>query len=248
MKTTGKTILITGGNSGIGFEIARLLSVDNKVIIVGRSKQKLNAAHKQLPNTIIIQADITKEDDVNRLVDEINSTYNNLSVLINNAGFAYEYSIGEQADARTKAIAEFETNYFSPIRLIEKLLPLLKKQPESAIVNVTSAVALTPWIAVPTYSNSKAALRSYTQVLRHELKNTSVKVFELLPPLVDTPFTKNLAGAKYGMPAPEVAEVFLKAFNENQLEIPVGAAVNLRNGFFAEEGIINAFNIMNRLA
>lgn len=248
MQTAGKTILITGGSSGIGFEIAKLLSADNKVIIIGRNKQRLDEVHAKLPNTIAIQADVTNENDVNRLVNEINTKYNDLSVLINNAGFAHAYTLGENVDARTKAIAEFETNYFSPIRLTEKLLPVLKNQPESAVVNVTSAVALTPWIAIPTYSDSKAAFRSYTQVLRHELKSTSVKVFELLPPLVDTPFAEELNGKKYGMPVTDVAAGFLKGFKEDQFEIPVGVAIDLRNGFFAETARIGAFNAMNQLA
>jgi uncharacterized oxidoreductase len=245
MKTTGRTILITGGASGIGFEIARLLSTENKVIIVGRHMQKLQRAAAELPGVVTIQVDITKEDDVNRLVDEVNSRYSDLSVLVNNAGFAHAYTLGENADARTKAIAEFETNYFSPIRLTEKILPFLKKQAEAAIVNVTSAVALTPWVAVPTYSDSKAALHSYTQVLRHELRDTGVKVFELMPPLVDTPFAAELGGQANGMSAADVAAGFLKAFKEDLFEIPVGGAVDLYNGFFA--GTKDAFNALNRL-
>ncbi|HEY0261660.1 MAG TPA: SDR family NAD(P)-dependent oxidoreductase [Chitinophagales bacterium] len=245
MKTTGKTILITGGGSGIGFEIAKLLSAENKVIIVGRTKQRLDEAVAKLPNVIAISADITNEKDVNRLVDEINSKYSDLSMLINNAGIGYSHKVSEALDVYAKALSEFTTNYFAPIRLVEKLLPVLRKQSEAAIVNVTSAVALTPWLIIPTYSDSKAALRSYTQVLRHELKDTSVKVFELLPPLVDTELTTELGGKQHGIPASEVADALIQGLQNDHYEIPVGHTLALYNGFFA--GTKGAFNAMNRL-
>ncbi len=245
MKIENKTILITGGGSGIGLEIAKLLSANNTVIIAGRNAQKINAAAQSLPNVIALQADITIEADVNRLVEEISTKYANLSVLINNAGHAYVYTLSDTSNTFEKATAEFATNYFAPIRLTEKLLPILKKQPEAAIVNVSSIVGLAPGASLPTYSDTKAALHSYTQTLRHALaKETAIKVFELMPPLVDTEFSAEIGGKEHGMPASEVAESLIKGFNEDVYEIHPGMTEQFYNGFFA--GTKGAFAAMNQ--
>jgi uncharacterized oxidoreductase len=244
MNITSNTILITGGGSGIGLEIAKALSATNKIIIVGRNKEKLDAAAKDLENVFTIQADITSESDVNRLYEEVKATFGELNILINNAGNAYVYNIANDGNAHDKALEEFTTNYFAPIRLTEKFLPLLKEQNEAAIVNVSSIVGLVPGAYLPTYSDSKAALHSYTQVLRHELaKDTNVKVFELMPPLVNTDFSAEIGGKENGIPPSDVANDLVKALQENKYEVRVGNTESLYQNFFAgTEGAFRAFN------
>lgn len=175
MKLTNRTILVTGGNSGIGYETAKLLiQQGNKVIITGRDVMKLERAGKEL-GADIIPLDITKAADVASLVDKIESSYKDLSVLINNAGGGKVYRLGEAEQTWAIAKEEFETNYFGTIRLTESLLPLLNKQPEAAIVNLGSNVAFHPLVVLPTYSDSKAALHSYTVALRLTLSKTNIK-------------------------------------------------------------------------
>lgn len=244
MNITNNTILITGGGSGIGLEIAKALSPANKIIIVGRNKEKLDAAAKDLENVFTIQADITNENDINRLYDEVKTTFGGLNILINNAGHAHYYTISENSDTYSKALAEFTTNYFAPIRLTEKFLPLLKEQTEAAIVNVSSIVGFVPGSHVPTYSDSKAALHSHTRILRYQLaKDTNVKVFELMPPLVNTDFSVEIGGRENGIPASDVANDFVKALQENIYEIRVGNTGLLYDNFFAaSEGAFATFN------
>lgn len=245
MNITGKTILITGGGSGIGFEIAKQLIKDNRLIITGRNRQKLDDALGKLSNTVAIEADLTIESDVNHLVQQIEKEYNDLSILINNAGCVYFYTLSENADAFKKSQEEFSINYFAPVRLTEKLLPLLKKQQEAAIINVSSLLGLSPMVIVPTYSDSKAALHSYTQSLRHSLaKETNIKVFELIPPLVSTELFAQAGGKENGISASVVAQDLLKAVNEDKFEIPVGQAEQLYTGFFS--GSAKAFSIINQ--
>ncbi|MHA4812133.1 SDR family NAD(P)-dependent oxidoreductase, partial [Flavitalea flava] len=137
------------------------------------------------------------------------------------AGRALLYDISQSEGAFEKAEDEMLTNYLSVIRLNEKLLPLLKSQKEAAIVNVSSIVAFVPGSLV-TYSASKAALHSYTQSLRVALSRTSkVKVFELMPPLVDTEFSAPING-KAGIPPSKVAEDFIDGLKTNNYEIRVG--------------------------
>ena len=138
MNITNNTILITGGGSGIGLEIAKVLSPANKIIIVGRIKEKLDEAAKGLENVFTVQADITNEADIDRLYEEVKTTFGGINILINNAGNAYVYNLADAGDIYSKALAEFTTNYFAPIRLTDKFLPILKEHREAAMVNVTS--------------------------------------------------------------------------------------------------------------
>jgi uncharacterized oxidoreductase len=145
MNITNKTMLITGGGSGIGYETAKLLSQNgNKVIIVGRTSEKLQKAAAASTNITAITCGITSEAPVEDLVNEIRSKHPELRVLINNAGKAFVYTHSENAGAVENARQEMETNYFSLVNLTEKLLPVLKKQEEAAIVNVTSIVTYSP--------------------------------------------------------------------------------------------------------
>jgi uncharacterized oxidoreductase len=179
MKTTNNTILITGGSAGIGFEIAKSLSEKgNHVIITGRNADRLEKAAAQLKNVTPIVSDVANEQDVDKLVSILHEKFPALNVVINNAGHSYVYKLEVGTPVTAKAKEEMQTNYFSVISLNEKLLPLLSKQTEAAIVNVSSIVSFAPGINLPGYSASKAALHSYTQTLRFTLKDTSVKVFE----------------------------------------------------------------------
>lgn len=225
MKTSKNTILITGGGSGIGYEFAKIFSQnDNQVIITGRNEEKLNKAVASLKNTTAITADITKEEDIDRLAQIIAKEYPNLNVLINNAGNASYYDVLElNTDAFAKASDEINTNYLSIVRLTEKLLPVLNSQKEAAIVNVSSIVALVPSKTLITYSASKAALHSYTQSLRIALDRSpyATQVYEIMPPLVNTEFSKEIGGEN-GISPEIVAQDLLQAFQENQYEIHVG--------------------------
>jgi uncharacterized oxidoreductase len=223
MNITNKTVLVTGGGSGIGFEIAKLLSQKgNKVIITGRNEAKLQKAASQLNNVSFIVADVTSEADIDNLVDKINNEYGGLDILINNAALANVYHLGEAVDAYDKASAEMETNYLSIVRLTEKLLPALKKSKEAAIVNVSSIVAFVPGVNLPTYAASKAALHSYTRALRHTIsKKTGIKIFELMPPLVDTELSVEIGGEN-GIPPLEVAEGLIKGFENDEYEMHIG--------------------------
>ncbi|MBB6501211.1 SDR family oxidoreductase [Pedobacter cryoconitis] len=227
MKTTNRTVLITGGGSGIGFEIAKLLlEAGNEVIITGRTESRLKEAAEKLKGVHLFTSDITNENDVNELVNYLSKNHPKLDLLINNAGKAYAYELSATADIFEKAKAETQTNYLSVINLTEKLLPLLNEQPEAAIVNVTSIVAFAASSKMSTYAASKAALHSFTQSLRYTLaKNTGIKVFELMPPLVDTEFSKEIGGHN-GIPPGQVAEELIAGLNDDNYEIHVGGTAD----------------------
>lgn len=220
MKTTGNTVLITGGSAGIGLEIARQLSQQgNQVIITGRDAARLEKAVQQLPGVRGIVSDVTSDKAVAHLVATLQEEYPSLNILVNNAGRAFAYELSETANAAGKAVEEMDTNFFAVLRLTEKLLPILKRQPEAAIVNVTSIVAFAPGARIATYSATKAALRSYTQSMR--VTFPELHIFELMPPLVNTDFSQEIGGAN-GIPPAQVASELLAALGNNEYEIRVG--------------------------
>jgi uncharacterized oxidoreductase len=241
MNITNKTVLVTGGGSGIGLAIAKQLSAkNNKVIITGRNVDKLQKAAAGLINVTAIAADVTNADDVKKLVATIKADFGGLDILINNAGHTYVYNLTADAGAEQKSREEFDTNFFSIISLTEQLLPTLTASAEAAIVNVSSILALTPRSTLPTYSASKAALHSYTQALRFELANTTgIKVFELMPPLVNTDFSKEIGGEN-GIPPSQVAGDLISAFETDVYEIHVGDTAHVY-----DLSPVDAFNMVN---
>jgi len=228
MKLINNTVLITGGSAGIGLAIAKQLSDNgNHVIITGRNAERLNKALAQLKNATGIVSDVSKEEDVLALAKRLATEFPQLNVVINNAGRAILYNLSEtNVNAYSKAADELHTNYLSVIRLNELLLPILKQQPEAAIVNVSSIVAFAPSQRLSSYGASKAALHSYSQSLRLALKkDTNIKVFELMPPLVDTEFSEAIGGSR-GIPASAVADALIKAFQQDEYEIHVGGTAD----------------------
>jgi uncharacterized oxidoreductase len=246
MKTSNRTVLITGGGTGIGFETAKLFSEKgSKVILVGRTEKTLKSAAAGLRNVDYFVADVTKEKDLEMLVDFIRAKFPSLDLLINNAAAINVFTVGSGANTVAKAMNEMAVNYLAVIGLTEMLLPLLEKQPEAAIVNTTSIVALTPANIMPTYSASKAALRSYTQVLRYTLqeKGSRVKVFELIPPLVNTEFSKDNGGER-GIPPEVVARETLNKIEDDVLEIRPGMTDEFYHMFF--DGSENAIAALHQ--
>lgn len=235
MKTSKNTILVTGGGSGIGFEIAKLFSqADNHVIITGRNEARLQQAASKLQNVSAIACDITNEQDVEKLVKSISTDFPNLNILINNAGNASYFNLlTPNVNAFEKASDEMNTNFLSVVRLTEKLLPILNSQESAAIVNVSSIVAFVPTLRLATYSASKAALHSYTQTLRIALeKESNIKVFEVMPPLVNTDFSKEIGGEN-GISPTQVANDLYSALEENRYEIHVGQTSAIYDLFHA---------------
>lgn len=244
MKTSKNTVLLIGGTAGIGLEITKqLTALDNHVIITGRNQERLDAAASSLNNVTTVLSDVSKADDIDLLVEKIRSEFPQLNMVINNAGRALLYNLADpNQDAFAHAADEMLTNYLSIIRINQKLLPVLKQQEASAIVNVSSIVAYVPGITLPTYAASKAALHSYSTSLRLSLEETTVKVFELMPPLVDTEFSKEIGGHN-GIKPSVVADELLTALANDEYEIRVGDTAKIYELF--RQSPVDALNVMN---
>jgi len=197
MKIQGNTVLITVGGSGIGLALAKVfLDYQNKVIIVGRDEQKLTSAMQQFPELNIITADITNEDDRQRMVTKVRECYSELNILINNAGIAFFYDLQSGFNCYELFRLEVETNYLAPARLIELFRGQLGGHSASAVVNISTIAAYLPLTVMPGYSASKSALHSYSNSLRQQLTGSSIKIFEVFSPPVDTEMVKNFEMVK----------------------------------------------------
>jgi len=227
MKLINNTILITGGAGGFGFEFAsRLIEHGNTVIITGRNYQKLLEAKQKLPAVHIIQSDVRNPDDIARLYHQVIRQFPTLNILINNAGEMRKLIL-QQPEQATDLTREIEINLLGPIRMTERFLPHLKQQKNAAILNVTSGIALMPMPLTPVYSASKAGLRFFTQALRVQLKNTGVKVFELVAPGSPTPLNdqfKEVDGfnPKMLIPADKIITAAINGMKKDQYDIYPG--------------------------
>jgi len=187
MKITGNTILITGGATGIGLALAEaFIREGNQVIICGRREKTLQEAKSNLPSLHVRVCDVSKESERESLFQWVTTNFPSFNLLINNAGIQKEVDFRKGAVDLSGDEDEIDINLKAPIHLSQMFIPRLLQQRESAIVNITSGLAFTPLAVVPIYCATKAGLHSFSQSLRHQLRNTSIKVFEIAPPIVDT--------------------------------------------------------------
>ncbi len=225
MKTTGQTVLITGGASGIGLALAeRFLAAGNEVIAVGRRRGKLDEAKAKHPALHTRVCDVAEPAERVALRDWAIREFPALSVLINNAG------IQQRLDAKAPQAwdamrAELAINLDAPIHLANLFAGHFLARPAAAIVNVTSGLSFSPLANVPVYSATKAALHSYTLSLRHQFAGTSVEVVEIIPPAVDT----DLGGPglhTFGAPLKDFTDGIWKQLHEGKSEAAYGFAAD----------------------
>ena len=185
MKMTGNTILITGGGSGIGRGLAEAFhALGNQVVIAGRRQSALDEVTAANPGMKSATLDIESADDIRRFGEQMGADFPALNAVIHNAGIMRNETL--KKGALGDAEATVATNLLGPIRLTAALLPQLLAQPNAAILTVTSGLAYVPLAMTPTYCATKAAIHSYTESLRYQLKDTPVQVIELIPPYVQT--------------------------------------------------------------
>ncbi len=188
MHMSGNTILITGGGSGIGRALAEaFLAEGNEVVIAGRRKALLDDATAANPGLKAAVLDIGNAESIRSFAERIKAEHPALNVVIQNAGIMKTEELRDGALANAEATVAI--NLLGPIRLTAALLPHLLTQPRAAIMTVSSGLAFVPLAMNPTYCATKAAIHSYTESLRYQLKDTSVQVLELVPPYVQTGLT-----------------------------------------------------------
>jgi uncharacterized oxidoreductase len=231
MKLANKTILITGGASGIGLELARQLQQSGNVVIVtGRDQDRLDAARRALPGLHTFNSDVSDVPAIAFLHDTVLAQFPALDVLVNNAGIMRNLDLQRDRDL-ADVTREIEINFGGPVRMVQQFLPHLKTRKDALIVNVSSGLAFIPLPISPVYSATKAAIHSYSQSLRVQLEGTGVTVVELAPPAVETPlgdaFAEEMGGQKV-MDVTVLARRAIAGIEAGKVEIRPGLANVLR--------------------
>lgn len=224
MKLTGNTILITGGSSGIGFELSkRLIEHGNQIIICGRSIEKLQRAKEQLPAIHTYQCDLSEEKQCAELAQWIMEEHPTMNVLVNNAAIVHKAKFTETETILDHAALEVDTNFMAPIRLIHHLYPQLKKNAPATIINITTGLVFVPRAAYPFYNATKAALHSFTRVLRKQTEDDKVAIREVMFPPVSTEMHQGNPPNIAIEPEKAVSDM-LKGLETSRPEIRIGGA------------------------
>lgn len=220
MKASGNTVLITGGATGMGLAVARkFVAANNTVIVCGRRQDKLDEAALRVPGLHTIVADIGDAAGRAALARDVTARYPQLNVLINSAGFVKVSDIGD-ADFMPALYQEIATNFVGPTELAALLLPVLRRQPAATIATVTTGYVYVSSARNPGYSATKTAMHSMMQSMRYMLRDTGVRVLEIIPGPVDTDMARHYNGRKTDPEA--AAETIWQALLGRQDEVLVG--------------------------
>lgn len=246
MQLTGNTILITGGGSGIGRELAlRLNALDNTVIVTGRRLQSLQDTIAGRPKMYALELDVDNPTDISRFAEQVVAQYPQINVLLNNAGIM-RYENLDKARDLNDAEAQITTNLLGTIRLTNALIDHLKGLPNAAVVTVSSGLAFVPRADAAVYSATKAAIHAYTVCLRKQLAG-QVKVIELVPPGIQTELTPGQSNRDGYMPLNAFMDEVMALLSEHPIpdEIVVKRAGILR--FAEREGKFDqVFEVLNK--
>jgi uncharacterized oxidoreductase len=247
MNIKGNTVLITGGATGIGFALAEaLVKTGNTVIVCGRREKRLNEAKEKIPALYTQKCDVTQEADREALFDWVSTEFKGFNMLFNNAGIQKMIDFTTGAEGLFTRGDEITTNLAAPIYMTAQFIPLLMAQKEAAIVNVSSGLGFVPIAAMPVYCATKAAMHSFSVSLRYQLRETPVKVFELIPPTVETELGRTEGDDELGYPGIKpavVAQATLESLARDEYEITVGEAKGLVAGVCSD--FQKAFDNMN---
>jgi uncharacterized oxidoreductase len=250
MELKNNSILITGGTSGIGLELAaQLMNLGNTVIITGRDQAKLDRVKDKLPGIYTFQSDVSDPGAIEALYHKVTRQFPDLNFLINNAGEMLRLDLHDQKLNIYDIDREIVINLSGPVRMIQQFLPWLRTKSSAAIMNVTSGIALVPFPLSPVYSATKSGLRAYTRALRVQVKKDNIKIFELVAPGANTPLNDKFLGdinPRLLMEPDKLVREAITGLQKDRLEIFPGVAKIIKLMSRLAPGLI--FNQMSKIA
>jgi uncharacterized oxidoreductase len=246
---SGNTVLITGGATGIGLALAEaLIAAGNEVVVCGRREEKLEEARLKLPGLHTRRCDLSLEAERSGLYEWVSRVFPRINVLVNDAGIQRVIDLKKGTVDLFAGDDEIEVNFKAYVHLAALFTPLFMGREESAIINVSSALGFVPIVIMPIYCATKAAIHSYSMSLRHQLRGTPIKVYEVIPPTVNTDLDRGARARRgqteRGIPPSDVAKVTMAGLEADNYEIVIGEARNLRGA--SGEMVQKIFESMNR--
>ena len=229
MNIKNKVAIVTGASSGIGLATAKLLTKKGaKVALVARSKEKLNKISSELPGSKIFAADMSKEDDIRQMIKKVIEHFGHVDILVNNAGRGYDSTVEEIKPKLFRDL--FDLNLLGPVTAMQEVIPLMRKQGNGSIINISSGTALMFLPGMAAYSSLKRALVGISLTAREELKDDNINVSVIYPYITKTDFEKNTLKEKNeeeepnpslpeGDTAEHVAEKIVEAIEKEKAEI-----------------------------
>jgi uncharacterized oxidoreductase len=224
MKLEKNTVLVTGGSTGIGFALAkRFADAGSDVVICGRRREALDEARRQCPALQTIVSDVATDTERTQLFKQVTERFPRINILINNAGIQNHLPPLVEKQDWNRHSQEISINLEAPMHLSMLFISHLLKQDSPAIMNVSSGLAFAPIAFMPTYCATKAALHSFTLSLRYQLKDTPIRVVEIIPPAVNT----DLGGKglhTFGVNLDEFADHVMNHLKNGDLEFGYGTS------------------------
>lgn len=236
MQLKNRTILVTGGTSGIGFAFAkRFLDMGNTVIITGRSEPRIRAAMEKAPGLVGMTVDVSDFESVQTFSEELALRYPQLDLVFNNAGMLHEFDLFDESVTYAQIAAEIRTNLNGIVYMTKALLPLLAERREAMIVNVSSLLANISVANAPTYSATKAGVHMFSDALREQIraKGKNIHVLELCPPIItetdltDT-YDEGFLNKRIALPLPKLVEAGVRGIEKNKLRVNAGFTKPMR--------------------
>lgn len=241
MELKNSTVLITGGTSGIGLEFVKQLSEQGaNIIVTGRNQVKLNETKKKFPKIQIFQSDVSNNEDIEQLCQQVTKQFPELNIIVNNAGIMRNLNLNDNSLNLNTITLEIDTNLSGVIKMNHQFLPHLKSKKSAAIINISSGLAFLPFPLSPVYSAAKSGIHAYSQVLRLQLKSTNVKIFELAPPATATTLMDEFTAV---LPADSAGPI-MKV--EKMVQIAIDGI--LKDNFEIKPGMSKGLYFMGRIA
>ena len=226
MKLKNKRIVITGGTSGVGYEMVKALYQENELIVIARSEEKLKAQKSEYKDIITYQADLSNVVEVQRVGEEIAGRFEHIDILINNAAVQNTPTFLEDNFSYKSISNEINLNFTAVCSLSYLLLPSLRHEEEAVILNINSGLGLSPKTNSAVYNATKGAINIFSQSLRYQLESTNIVVQQAFLQLVDTQMTKGRGKNK--MTAKDACSSILDGVEKGILDNDIGKVKILR--------------------